>query len=528
MLTALRISFTALAEEGITGDDGKAIGLYNITQEDADVYELLQAADTVGVFQVESRAQMATLPRLRPACFYDIVIEVALIRPGPIQGDAVNPYLRRRRGREAITYAHPLMKPALEKTLGVPLFQEQLMQIAIDVAGFRPVQADRLRKAMGAKRSHERMLDIKDELYSGMEAKGIPRATRDVIYEKLDAFAEFGFPESHAFSFTYLVYASAWLKVHHPEHFYAGILAAQPMGFYSPQSLVADARRHGIRVEGPDVNMSHMDAMVRRVPQPRGTTCAAHTQPSPRSVVTAHPDLELRLGLHSIKGIGDAATRVFTERTKGKFTDLNDLCRRVRLSQRDIERLANAGDLHSLGVSRREALWAAHSLADRSLRSEEGYQLTIPGTEGIGSIPKLPVMSPIDEGVSDVLATGTMPHGHLVEFTRPALAERGCITISQACAAETGKRVMVGGIVTHRQRPHTAAGITFISLEDETGLLNVVCSVGLWARYKKIAVRESGLIIRGIVERGDGALNLVADKIDVLPLAVNLTSRDFR
>src|SRR5665648_1222906 len=261
MLTALQVAFELVGEH-----EGVQLGLHSLPQEDPGVYDLLCAADTVGVFQVESRAQMATLPRLQPRCFYDIVIEVALIRPGPIQGGSVHPYINRVRGREPVTYLHPLLEKSLAKTKGVPLFQEQLMQMAIDVAGFTGAEADQLRRAMGSKRSMAKMEALLARLMSGMAERGVTPPVAEQIYDKLKAFADFGFPESHAFSFAYLVYASAWLKVHHPAAFYAGLLAAQPMGFYSPQSLVADARRHGVTVLRPDVQASGAKAGLERVP----------------------------------------------------------------------------------------------------------------------------------------------------------------------------------------------------------------------------------------------------------------------
>ncbi len=306
MLTALRLAF---AEVNAHADPGTPeLGLHTLPQEDPRVYDLLCAADTVGVFQVESRAQMATLPRLRPRSFYDIVVEVALIRPGPIQGDSVNPYINRRRGREKVTYLHPLLEPALEKTLGVPLFQEQLMQIAIDVADFSPAEADQLRKAMGAKRSTERMEALRARLLEGMARNGVTGEVAEKIYDKLKAFADFGFPESHAFSFAYLVYASAWLKVHHPEAFYAALLAAQPMGFYSPQSLVADARRHGVRVVRADVQRSQVQAVVERSGDPEPAAVLPDDVPreprTGRPLVDPDPRLAVRLGLARCAGSG--------------------------------------------------------------------------------------------------------------------------------------------------------------------------------------------------------------------------------
>ena len=549
MLTALRKSYTQLTDAGIAGSDGKPLGLHNLPQEDPRVYALLQAADTVGVFQVESRAQMATLPRLRPECFYDIVIEVALIRPGPIQGDAVSPYLARRRGREPVTYPHPLTKPALEKTLGVPLFQEQLMQIAIDVAGFTPAQADRLRKAMGAKRSHERMSELKSELYSGMAAKGVPSGVREEIYDKLDAFAEFGFPESHSFSFAYLVYASAWLKVHFPEHFYAGILAAQPMGFYSPQSLVADARRHGVHVASPCVVSSSGEASVRKRDAAecdaakhggakgdgeRGETECDESKRSDGAAASArlvdpHGDLEVCLGLDSVRRLGAAAaSRILEARRDAPFADAADMARRARLGRGQLEALAAAGALRALGMGRREGIWAAQALADKTVQGKGWYQPALPGTESIGPAPALGEMTEQEAAIADISSTGVSAGSYPTQFLRGELAGRGILKISDLGEAPVGKRVRVAGVVTHRQRPWTATGVTFISLEDETGILNVVCSTGLWDRYRHVARRSQGLVVRGMVERGDDAMNFVADALEPLALPVQAKSRDFR
>lgn len=544
MLTALRKSYTRLTDAGITGSDGKPLGLHNLPQEDPRVYALLQAADTVGVFQVESRAQMATLPRLRPECFYDIVIEVALVRPGPIQGDAVSPYLARRRGREPVTYPHPLTKPALEKTLGVPLFQEQLMQIAIDVAGFTPAQADRLRKAMGAKRSHERMSELKSELYSGMAAKGVPPGVREEIYDKLDAFAEFGFPESHSFSFAYLVYASAWLKVHFPEHFYAGILAAQPMGFYSPQSLAADARRHGVHVASSCVVRSLGEASVRKrdAAERDGAKCdgeRAETEcdepecgdgaAASMQLVDPHGDLEVRLGLDSVRGLGAAAvSRILKARRDAPFADAADMARRARLRRGQLEALAAAGALRALGMGRREGIWAAQALADKTVQGKGWYQPALPGTESIGTAPALDEMTEQEAAIADISSTGVSAGSYPTQFLRGELAGRGVLKISDLREAPVGKRVRVAGVVTHRQRPWTATGVTFISLEDETGILNVVCSTGLWDRCRQVARSSQGLVVRGMVERGDDAMNFVADALEPLALPVQAKSRDFR
>ena len=532
MLTALRLAFTELTAQGVL-HEGRPIGLHDLPQEDPRVYDLLCAADTVGVFQVESRAQMATLPRLRPRTFYDIVVEVALIRPGPIQGGSVNPYIRRRLGREAVTYLHPLLKPALAKTLGVPLFQEQLMQIAIDVAGFSAAEADQLRKAMGSKRSVERMAALKGRLMAGMAERGIDEETGEAIYSKLQAFSDFGFPESHSFSFAYLVYASAWLKVHHPEAFYASLLAAQPMGFYSPQTLVADARRHGVRVLAAEVNPSGVQPQVERAGEnawPDQDEGAPHL----RRLVTPHPELAVRLGLAQIRTIGeDKAEEIVAERERsGPYRSVADLASRVSLTRPQLEALATSGALAEWGT-RRENLWSAGSLAGEFGTLHRAGDISwvqppLPGTAIGVSAPELPAMTAPEEAVASVWSTGVSPDSYPTVFARDRLAESGVLTVAEALGAPSGRRLRVGGVVTHRQRPHTAKGVTFLSLEDETGLLNVVCSAGFWARHRSLVRTSAALIIRGQVESADGVTNLIADGAEHLSLAVPSRSRDFR
>ena len=504
MLTALRLAF-----EEIERTEGLSLSLHSLPQEDRCVYDLLCAADTVGVFQVESRAQMATLPRLKPRTFYDIVVEVALIRPGPIQGDAVHPYINRRNGREEVTYLHPLLEPALAKTLGVPLFQEQLMQIAIDVASFSAAEADQLRRAMSSKRSVERMEALHARLLEGMATNGVPPEVAEQIFEKLKAFADFGFPESHAFSFAYLVYASAWLKVHHPEAFYAGLLAAQPMGFYSPQTLVADARRRGVEVRRASVVASEVQASVERADDGA---------------------LAVRLGLAPVRGIGEkTAERLVHARQEAPLADLADLARRVRLSAAQLEALATAGALEDLGHQRREGLWLAGALAAESgTRSGHWVQEPLPLTAVGTNVPELPAMDQVSTAVADVWATGVSVDSFPTQFRREDLEAGGVLRVADVPGAGHGSRVRVAGVVTHRQRPATAAGVTFLSLEDETGLLNVICSAGLWQRYRQVVRSSAALVVRGVVESADGVTNLMADQVTELSLRVPSRSRDFR
>ena len=553
-LTALRLAFTTLAQRGQTvpeavtegelrtSQSGRPWGLHTLPEEDPAVYRLLTAADTVGVFQVESRAQMATLPRLRPQTFYDIVVEVALIRPGPIQGDAVNPYIRRRLEREEVTYLHDSLKPALTKTLGVPLFQEQLMQIAVDAAGFSPAEADTLRQAMGAKRSIERMDALRDKLIAGMRSRGIDSPTAETIYSKLRSFAEFGFPESHAFSFAYLVYASAWLKVRKPEDFYAGVLAAQPMGFWSPQSLVADARRHGVRVLPADINRSLSQATVEQkgkhqVAEPPEQWRTLTPHPAALTSLDVHEDLAVRLGLAPIKGLGERAAQaiVAERRAHGPYRDLADLARRVSLSRSNLETLAASGALDSLGVERRRALWAAAVLSDEHGRRRGAshqdpgawFQPTLPGTIAGAVAPALPAMTSREQQVADLSLTGVSTHGSPLTLLRPGLSAEGVLTTADLSDQEHGRRVRVAGVVTHRQRPHTASGMIFLNLEDETGLLNVVCRAGMWRRYRSIGRRAGALIVRGTVERGDGVIALMAEHLQALPGVPVTGSRDW-
>ncbi|HET9070687.1 MAG TPA: error-prone DNA polymerase [Acidimicrobiales bacterium] len=500
---------------------GDTVDLAALPQEDA-VYEMLSRADSVGVFQVESRAQMATLPRLRPREFYDLVVEVALIRPGPIQGGSVHPYIRRRNGQEPVTYLHPLLERSLAKTLGVPLFQEQLMQMAIDVAGFTPAEADQLRQAMGSKRSVERMERLEARLYAGMAERGITGGVADEVYDKLVAFANFGFPESHSVSFAYLVYSSAWLKLHYPAAFTAGLLDGQPMGFWSPQTIVADARRHGVVVRGPDVNASG----VRSRLEPAAVPDAAGS---------GVPQPAVRLGLSSVRHVGDdVAARIEAAQP---FAGVEDLVRRSGLSVPQAEALATAGALGCFGLQRREALWAAGAAAQAgadlavAVGGDARHRMRsarLPGLVTGAEAPTLPGMTPAEANRADLWATGLSPDHYPTEFVRDALTRAGVVTAAGLAGVAHGDRVRVAGVVTHRQRPATAAGITFLNLEDETGLVNIVCHQGVWSRYRRVARAASALVVGGRLERVDGVVAVLAERIEALALGAALRSRDFR
>ncbi len=493
---------------------GETIDLAKLPTNDPATFEMLRAADTVGVFQVESRAQMATLPRLKPKVFYDLACEVALIRPGPIQGGSVHPYIRRRNGSEKITYPHPLLENCLRRTKGIPLFQEQMMHMAIDAASFSPQQADELRRAMDSRRSVQKMEKLKASLYEGMAGNGITGAVADDIYEKLAAFANFGFAESHAISFAYLVYSSAYLKRFYPAAFYAALLNAQPMGFYSPQSLIADARRHGLTVYGPDINLSGAMATLRPAPPDARPT----TLGFPGTVEPA-----IRLGLSSVRRLGkEQAKSVEAERDEhGPFRDMADLARRTGLSTPAIESLATAGAFDGFGLDRRRALWSAGVVATERPDRLAGL--------GLGADPPtLPDMSPMEQTMADLWSTGISPTSYPTQFLRPRLDSLGVVPAERLRQVADGARVLIGGVVTHRQRPATASGITFMSLEDETGLINVVCSPAVWQRHRRVARESGSLLIRGRLERSDGVVNVVAEQIHKLPLQVPASSRDFR
>ncbi len=503
---------------------GLSLDLAELPQ-DPEVYDMLCRADSVGVFQVESRAQMATLPRLRPRTFYDLVVEVALIRPGPIQGGSVHPYIRRRNGREPVTYLHPLLEGALAKTLGIPLFQEQLMQMAIDVAGFSPSEADQLRQAMGSKRSRERMERLRARFFEGMAERGIGTDVGDQIWDKLAAFANYGFPESHSVSFAYLVYSSSWIKRYFPAAFCAALLKAQPMGFYSPHSLVQDARRHGVTVVTPDLNASLAGATLEwtgpwgGTDERWGVPGSAGTGESPGRWGEEGP--AVRLGIGSVRHIGaDLADAIAASRP---YASIEDLRRRVPgVTLPVLEALATAGAFRQcFGIERREALWQAGAVAQTGPDRLPGI---VTGVEA----PTLPGMSAREESVADLWATGVAPDGHPTRFIRAALDELGVTRADGLLALPDRAKITVAGVVTHRQRPATAGGTTFVNLEDETGLINVVVSKGAWLRYRTMVRASPALLIRGWVENAEGVVNVVAERIDPLPTVASAGSRDFR
>ena len=580
MLAAMQHSFDAI--RGATGEEWE---LATLPKEEPGVYDMLCRADSIGVFQVESRAQMGLLPRLQPRKFYDLVIQIALIRPGPIQGGAVHPFVRRKQGFDPVTYPHPLLEPVLKRTLGVPVFQEQLMQMAIAVGECSGEDADLLRRAMGSKRGEERIESLERKLFEGMARNGLTGKAAEHMYAQIKAFANFGFAESHSLSFALLVYASSWLKLHYPAAFLAGLLRAQPMGFYSASTLVSDARRHGVEVRRPDLALSGVDAILEEAePIPEEVRELAN-EPSRRAAdgdrmalrdarsslanssgtvgkVTGfsgtvekmtgldscldpdQPTIEpfdasatdesashrrdghfaVRLGLAGVRGIGKkVAGQIVDERTAhGPYASMENLVRRTGLTTERLEALAAAGALECLGLTRRQALWRAGSAA----LDQPG---TLPGT----LVESQPLLfddpTPTEVLADDLWATGVSTGDHPIGQLRSELAGRGILSTSDLATAPLDRRVEVGGLVTHRQRPSTASGITFLSIEDEHGLVNVVCSVGVWQRYRRIARSSPALVVGGKLERSpEGVVNVVADRLEPLPIMVVHKSRDFQ
>ena len=534
MLAALQYCFDMI--RAATGEEWE---LATIPKEEKAVYDMLCRADSIGVFQVESRAQMGLLPRLQPRQFYDLVIEIALIRPGPIQGGAVHPFVRRKLGYEEITYPHPKLEPVLERTLGIPVFQEQLMQMAMAVGECTGEDADLLRRAMGSKRGVERIESLREKLYAGMATNGLVGEAADDIYARIQAFANFGFAESHSLSFGLLVYASSWIKLHYPAAFLAGLLRAQPMGFYSPATLTGDARRHGVEVLRPDLMRSGSEAVLEPVgggwmPSTGMDSCTHRMQPPVGIFDRAEPDesaahrrdgrFAVRLGLAAVKGIGaTVADRIVAERERGgDYRDLRDLVRRAGVTQAHLEALATAGAFECLGVTRREAIWLAGSAAQDRIEF-------LPDSLAFVQPPLFSDPTSYEKLASDLWATGISTDDHPMPHYRAGLDARGVLTSNELREHESDRRVEVAGLVTHRQRPATASGITFINLEDEHGLVNVICSVGVWNKYRRVVRDAPALIVRGMLERSvEGVTNLLADRFEDLRVEVGHRSRDFR
>ncbi len=492
----------------IRAHEGVEIDLAHLPEGDPQTYAMIQRADTIGVFQIESRAQMATLPRMKPANFYDLVVEIAIIRPGPIVGQMVHPYLNRRAGREKVVYPHPSLEPVLARTLGVPIFQEQLLRIAMLAAGFTGGEAEELRRAMGFKRSVERMAQIEARLRSGMTERGIIGAAQEEVVRGITSFALYGFPESHSASFALIAYASAYLRAHHPAAFLAGMLNAFPLGFYSPATLVKDAQRHGVEVKPIDVTRSEW-------------RCTLETGSLPGPLV--------RIGLRYIRGLSaDTAAQLVQARTACPFASLADFAARVAPKRHELEALAEAGALAGVdraASERRSALWQVGAL-ERDPRSL--FAGAEPPDAGVPS--PLPELSPAETTLADYRTTGLTTGPHVMAHLRPALRRRGVLATAELRSVRNGRLVRVAGHVIVRQRPGSAKGFCFVTLEDETGTANGVFTPDQFERLRGPLHEGKLLEIAGPVQNVDGVIHVRVR--EVRPLAgshdVAPASHDYR
>ena len=492
---------------------GGAFDLARIPPNDPTTYRMIQRADTVGVFQIESRAQMATLPRIKPACFYDLVVEVAIIRPGPITGNMVHPYINRRLGREPVRYAHPSLEPILKRTLGVPLFQEQLLRMAMTAARFTGGQAEQLRRAMGFKRSHERMSEIERKLRAGLSGNGIEGEAAEQIVRSIKSFALYGFPESHSASFALLAYASSYLKAHYPAEFLAALLNCQPMGFYSPAVLVKDAQRHGVRVLPIDVNESEPQCTVGDMPG--GSLSRA---PGAASCV--------RLGLKYVGALrAEGARRVAEDRGRdGKYRSIEEFARRTGLQKHELDALAEIGALNALGeaIHRREALWQVESAWRPKGPLFDGQDETLPEPG------PLEAMSPLERLEADYRSTGMTVGKHPMHYLRKQVEGMGVLSSREIERAANGRRVKVAGAVITRQRPGTAKGFCFITLEDETGVANLILTPQVFEAYRPVIMHETFLLAEGVLQNTEGTAAVKTETLTALHAnALGMRSHDF-
>ncbi len=564
MLTAVRKCFGLVEHH-----HGRRLGLADIPAGDPAVYAMIRRADTMGVFQIESRAQMSMLPRLRPRCFYDLVIEVAIVRPGPIQGQMVHPYLRRRNGQEPVSYPSEEVRQVLGKTLGVPLFQEQAMRLAMVAAGFTPGEADQLRRAMGAWRRPGLIDQFRRRLVEGMLRRGFAREYAEAVFHQIRGFGDYGFPESHAASFALLVYVSAWLKCHYQAAFTCALLNSQPMGFYAPAQLVRNAREHGVPVLPVDVNSSDWDCTLQRVGASlsrdageggcasgrgelragatAGLSSSAGNDPINRVTTNGWPGLErsetpgspdaaaccwaIRLGFRMVRGMRRShVEQLVRARGERPFASMEDLARRTRLSRTVLDRLAQCGAFGSLGLDRREALWESLAQGGDPLPLFDDARVSASESGEEGSLPAL---SAAEEVLADYQSQGLSLRAHPLSFLRGALAERGVVPAGELGRCANGKPVSVAGIVLLRQRPATAKGITFLTLEDETGTANLIVRPAVWQRDRRAALGAVVLLARGRLQRAAGVIHVVAQRLEDLSAwlgelrALDPQSRDF-
>jgi error-prone DNA polymerase len=530
MLSAIR-----RALDLVSAHRGRKLRMQDIPAEDPAVYAMIQEADTIGVFQIESRAQQSMLPRLRPATFYDLVIEVAIVRPGPIQGGMVHPYLKRRQGLEPVTYPSDAVKAVLERTLGVPIFQEQVMQLAIVAAGFTPGEADRLRRSMAAWKRKGGLAHFEQRLVDGMGARGYDEAFARQIYEQILGFGEYGFPESHSASFALLVYVSSWLKHYEPAAFCAALLNSQPMGFYAPAQLVADAKRHGVEVRPPDVTISAWDCTFERGQSGNdshadgacmlewGRQSGKDSRADGANPYRSDPVPALRLGLRLVRGLTEAgAQRIVVARRERAFADVADLAHRAKLDHRDLTALADGGALAQLAGHRHEAVW--------NVAGVERLPALLAGSAFDEAQPKLRAPTEGQDIVADYRRLGLTLRRHPLALLRSQLRARRLTTSEDIRAAPHGRIVRTAGIVIGRQRPDTASGVVFVTIEDETGATNVIVWRDLGDRQRRELLGARLLAVYGRVEREGSVVHVLAGRlVDLTPMlgALPTRSRDF-
>ena len=460
--------------------NGTRPDLNSISLDDSEVYDMLCSADTVGVFQVESRAQMQTLPKSKPRCLDDLVVEVAIIRPGPLQGNMVHPYLRRRQGREKVTYLHPQLEPILKETLGVILFQEQVIRIAVDIAGFSPADADRLRRAMGKQRSKEEMEEVRQRFVSGAGDRGIDRIAANRIFDQIASFASFGFCKSHAAAFARTCYESAYLKAYYPAEFYCALLNNQPMGFYSPEVIVNDARRHGSGILPVEINWSDLLCIVENG--------------------------EIRLGFRYVKEVGEAiSARIVAERQRGTFRSLEDFYLRARPSREAVENLILAGAFDAFGQPKRQLLWDL-GLIMKQKPGSFPFALEKPKVS-------LPEMSLLEETAAEYKVQGLSSKYHPMQVFRQQISRDGLLKGSEIASLFHGTSIRTAGYVVARQRPVTAKGVVFLTLEDETGLINIIVRPQVYRKYRRVIKLEPLVVVEGKLQKRDGIANIVAERL---------------
>ncbi|MFZ1684963.1 MAG: error-prone DNA polymerase [Candidatus Zixiibacteriota bacterium] len=471
-LTCIDLAFRLIKQHA-----GISLDMAKLTYDDPKVFDYICKAETVGVFQIESRAQMSTLPRMKPRTFYDIVVEVAIIRPGPIQGDMVHPYLRRRNGEEEVTYPHPKLIPVLERTLGVPLFQEQGMQLVMLAAGFSASDADELRRAMGHKRSHERMAALYDRIVTGMVANGYTEEVAIKIFKQLAAFADFGFAESHAASFALLVYVSAWLKLYYPTEFYCALLNAQPMGFYSPSSIIFEGKRRGIRFLPVDITSSEWDCTMEGA--------------------------AVRVGFRFVGSLGDTAKeKIKTALASGRFSSVADFVFRTGLTEDAVRQIAKVGAFNKVGRSRRDSLWDVLAVS----REDPDAPSLFP--EEAGAVP-FPAMTKKEKLSTDFGVMGLTTGPHPMTLIRPMLVKQNVLSSADIRRVSNGTPVKVAGMVIIRQQPETAKGIIFATLEDEFGFINIVVKPTYKKKYRDAFLYSTCLLVKGQLERKGSVINIV-------------------